>query len=584
MLGRQSDQRGLWEADSLYLDHVGRGSFYGLLASMRGKLFRDEDFAELYCADNGRDSVPPSLLATALLLQTHDRASDAEAKQRADFDIRWKVALGIEVEDRPFAKSTLQLFRARLILHDRVRDVFERSLRFARESGYIRGRRMKVALDTTCILGRGAVKDTYNLLTDGIVKLLGALSELEGSDPAEWAMANGYHRYVGSSVKGEECIDWDDRASRAALLGEMVEDADRLLELSRQAQGLLDEDSSERRAIAEASELLGRLLLQDVERCEDGVSLKQGVSRDRMVSVHDPDMRHGHKSSSRRFDGHRASVAVDTDSQLITAVDVLAGNASDNVGALAMVERSEDVTGSVVEETIGDAVYGDGVTRQVFADAGRPLVAKLPRRPERRYFPKEDFEIDLESGTCTCPAGHTTGRVYRIGSRRDRTGRLHEKRGFRFDAAVCGGCALRHRCVAAGEGKGRTVSLHPQEALLQQARELQRSDGFTKYSRRRVVVEHRLARLVQLGMRQARYFGRARTLFQLLMTATVANLTLVAGKVGVMGDGASENRSLFSALFLAVISKTWWNDTRTSRTGSQSVFPKDGFTLRVDGP
>ena len=335
-------------------------------------------------------------------------------------------------------------------------------------------------------------------------------------------------------------------------------DADRLLELSRRAQALLKEDSSEGGRIAEASELLGRLLLQDVERTDDVVSLKRGVSRDRMVSVHDPDMRHGHKSSSRRFDGHKASVAVDTDSQLITAVDVLAGNASDNVGALAMVERSEGGTGSVVEETIGDVVYGDGVTRQVFADAGRPLVAKLPRRPDGKRFPKEDFEIDLESGTCTCPAGHTTGRVYRIGSRRDRTGRLHEKRGFRFDAAVCGGCALRHRCVAAGEGKGRTVSLHPQEALLQQARELQRSAGFTKYCRRRVVVEHRLARLVQLGMRQARYFGHARTLFQLLMAATVANLTLVAGKVGVMGEGGSENRSLFSALVLAVISKIWW--------------------------
>ena len=570
MLGRQSDQRGLWEADSLYLDHVGRGSFYGLLASMRGKLFRDEDFAELYCADNGRGSVPPSLLATALLLQTYDRASDAEAKQRADFDIRWKVVLGIEVEDRPFAKSTLQLFRARLILHDRAREVFERSLRFARETGYLRGRRMKVALDTTYILGRGAVKDTYNLLSDSIVKLMRTLSELEGSDPAEWAAANGYQGYIGSSVKGAACIDWDDRSARAALLGEIVGDADRLLELSRQAQGLLDEDSPERRAIVEASELLGRLLLQDVERADDGVSLRQGVSRDRMVSVHDPDMRHGHKSSSRRFDGHKASVAVDTDSQLITAVDVLAGNASDNVGALAMVECSEDVTGSVVEETIGDAVYGDGVTRQVFADAGRPLVAKLPRRPERRYFPKEDFEIDLESGTCTCPAGHTTGRVYRMGTRTDSTGRTHQLRAFRFDAAVCGGCALRHRCVAAGEGKGRTVSLHPQEALLQQARELHRSDGFTKYSRRRVVVEHRLARLVQLGMRQARYFGRARTLFQLLMAATVANLTLVAGKVGVVGEGGSENRSLFSVLFLAVISKIRWHDTRTSRTGSQT--------------
>ncbi len=102
--------------------------------------------------------MPPSLVATALLLQAYDKVSDAEAKQRADFDIRWKVALGIEVEDRPFAKSTLQLFRAQLILHDRVRAIFQRSLQFARQTGYLKGRRMKVAVDTTYILGRGALQ------------------------------------------------------------------------------------------------------------------------------------------------------------------------------------------------------------------------------------------------------------------------------------------------------------------------------------------------------------------------------------------------------------------------------------------
>ena len=69
MLGERSNRRGLWEADRLYLDHVGRDTFYGLLASLRGHMFRDEDFAEFYCADNGRDSV----LATALLLQTHEK-------------------------------------------------------------------------------------------------------------------------------------------------------------------------------------------------------------------------------------------------------------------------------------------------------------------------------------------------------------------------------------------------------------------------------------------------------------------------------------------------------------------------------
>ena len=222
MLGERSDQRGLWEADRLYLDHVGRDTFYGLLASLRGRLFRDADFAEFYCPDNGRDSVPPSLLATALLLQSHDKVSDAEAKARADFDLRWKVALGIEVEDRPFAKSTLQVFRAQLILHDRVREVFESSLRLARESGYLKKRSMKVALDTTNILGRGAVRDTYNLLGDGIVKLLRALSQVEGISVGKWAQAQGYHRYhryhryLGSSVKGEAAIDWSDKRARTA--------------------------------------------------------------------------------------------------------------------------------------------------------------------------------------------------------------------------------------------------------------------------------------------------------------------------------------------------------------------------------
>ena len=536
MLGERSDQRGLWEADRLYLDHVGKDTFYGLLASLRGQLFRDSDFAGFYCADNGRDSVPPSLLATALLLQTHDKVSDAEAKARADFDIRWKVALGIEIEDRPFAKSTLQVFRAQLILHDKVRAVFESSLRLARESGYLKKRGMRVALDTTNILGRGAVRDTYNLLADGIVKLLRALAAVEEVPVRQWAEAHGYERYLGSSVKGESAIDWSGKKARAGLLATIVADADRLLEASRQAQEALGEGSPERQGIVAAAELLGQLLLQDVERTGDGIGLKDGVSRDRMMSVHDPEMRHGHKSSSRRFDGHKAAIVVDTDTQLITEVEVLPGNAPDNLGALGLVERSEANTGVPVEEALGDAAYGDGDTRQAFADAGPDLIARVPGRPNRKHFPKEDFLIDLEAGTCTCPAGQVTGTIVPIGKRTGRTGRIHQMRAFQFDGALCGVCPLRPRCIAAKGRKGRRVQLHPQEALLQEARVLQRSDAFAGYRKWRVVVEHRLARLVQLGIRQARYFGRAKTRFQLYLAATVANLTLVAGKSGLTGD------------------------------------------------
>ena len=231
---------------------------------------------------------------------------------------------------------------------------------------------MKVALDTTNILGRGAVRDTCNLLADGIVQLIRALAQLKGINVGQWAKSQGYHRYLGSSVKGEAAIDWSDKRARTALLAEIVADADRLLELSRQAQGELAEDSAERQQIVAGAELLGQLLLQslpparsgDIERKsgdgdgDDGVNLEDGVSRDRMMSVHDPEMRHGHKSSSRRFDGHKAAIVVDTDSQLITAVEVLPGNAPDNLGALELVEESEANTGVPVEEAMGDAAYG----------------------------------------------------------------------------------------------------------------------------------------------------------------------------------------------------------------------------------
>ena len=485
MLGERSDQRGLWEADSLYLDHVGRDTFYGLLASLRGRMFRDSDFAEFYCADNGRDSVPPSLLATALLLQAHDKVSDAEAKARADFDIRWKVALGIEVEDRPYAKSTLQVFRAQLILHDKAREVFESSLRLARESGYLKKRGMKVALDTTNMLGRGAVEDTYNLLADGIVKLLWALAAVEKSTAKEWAKAQGYKRYLGSSIKGETAIDWSDRRARAALLDSIVADADRLLELPRQAQGELAEDSAERQGIVAAAELLGQLLLQDVERTDDGVGLRDGVSRDRMMSVHDPEMRHGHKSS-RRFDGHKAAIVVDTDSQLITAVEVLPGNDPDNLGALELVEQSEANTGVPVEESMAMPLMATATPGRPSPMRSGTLIARVPDRPNRSHFPKEDFHIDLEAGTCTCPAGNVARRIVSFGTRTSPTGRTHRLNGFRFDGAVCGVCSLRSQCVAGSSGLGRTVQLHPQEALLQQARALQQSEAFAGYRQRRV--------------------------------------------------------------------------------------------------
>ena len=523
MLGKRSAQRGLFEADTVYGAFVGRDSFYGWLASQRGELFRDEAFAGLYVLDNGRPSVPPSVLAVALVLQTYAGVSDDEAKQRADYDLRWKVALGVELDARPFAKSTLQEFRAQLIVHEEQAAIFQASLEEAKRRRKFRTksgekRKLKVALDTTNILGRGAVKDTYNLLGDGIIKLARVLAKLSGQPLTAWAEEQGYGRYVGqTSLKGTAEIDWGAAEQRRRFLGEIVADADRLLEQARVARTGLAAGSAAETMLLEAAGLLSRVLVQDVDRREDGPAIKQGVAKDRLLSVHDPEMRHGRKSASKRFDGYKAAVAVDTDEPIITAVTVLAGNAPDAEGALELVEQTEVNTGCAVDETMGDCAYGSGETRQAFAEAGRTIVAKVPNPSNQGCFPKTAFVLDLEAMSATCPAGQTS---------QDFTPSPTGGGQFRFAASVCAACPLRAQCVR-GVG-GRTVAVHPQERLLREARALQASPAFTEYRRRRQMVEHRIARLVQLGIRQARDTGTPKILFQLLMAAAVANLTYLA--------------------------------------------------------
>lgn len=546
MLGKRSRQHGLFEADHLYLDFVGRDSFYGFLASQRGKLFRDEDFAEFYCPDNGRPSVAPSLLANVLLLQTHDGVSDEEAKARADYDLRWKVALGTEVDERPFAKSTLQLFRAQLILKEKMRAVFTRSLEFAKQSGYLQQRRLRVLLDTTYILGRGAVKDTYNLLGDGIQQLCRAVAQAQQQELGVWVQAHEFQRYFGASLKGQAEVDWDDEQSRQAFLQGIVRDAHRLRRMAQATRAALAQDDPQREKLAEAGQLLEQLIEQDVEFVADQAKLKEGVSRDRIVSVHDPEMRHGRKSSSKRFDGHKAAIGVDADSRLITAVDVLPGNAADASPALPLTEASEQNTGLEVGETVGDCAFGDGNTRQEFAEAQRKLVAKVPNTGRRDQIHKSQFRIDVEAMTCTCPAGHTTATLITTGYWLNRNRKKQPGKSFAFSVARCADCPLRPRCIKGKVNRGRTVQLHPQEALLQQARALQNSPAFQAYRQMRQTVEHRLARLVQLGIRRAHYFGRHKTLFQLLMAATVANLTLVATQTGQMG---AKSRAISSFFF-----------------------------------
>ena len=533
MLGKRSPQDSLFACDQSFRDLVGSESFYVYLAEHRHDLFRDEDFASLYCLDNGRPSIAPSVLAVALLLQWYESVSDEEAARRAKLDLSWKVALGIELMDVPFVKSVLCEFRNKLILHKQQKRFFDLSLKHARTQGFFKSRNIQIALDTTPIFGRGAVEDTYNMLAEALRLLISALSAFARQSAEEFATCHNLSRYVvAKSFKGSfESINWDNPDERQSVLNCLVADCERTLLLAQAALTDLTQESSKSIEIVKASSLLRRLLAQDVERTNTGTpTITQGVAQDRIVSVHEPEMRHGRKSASQCFNGYKGALAVEPSSQIITAVDVIPANAHDSQDAQALINESAEKTGLSVTTVIGDGAYGTIEARLDAQEAVKPysLVAPVAQMPRTGRFTKEDFHIDIEHSDVRCPAGELT-RTYSRRTEKKRTGRTFAYRSYRFAPKQCGACALRTQCLKQTTPY-RSVLVHEHEGLVTDAKAFQRTDIFRRIYRTRVAVEHRIARLMRFGARKARYFGSSKVLFQFAMTAALANLTLMASR------------------------------------------------------
>ena len=551
MVGKRKPQRELFDVGNVFPLELPPGSFHAQLAAVAPTLFQDADFADLY-REGGRPSVPPSQLALLLLLQYQAGVSDEEAVARSAYDLRWAAVLGRSAGEPLCARTTLLLFRSRLVLHGAMERLFDRSLQHAREAGLLKDHPLHVVLDTRPIVGRGAVEDTYNLIARAMDRLLRELAKQGGQAPSVWAEAHGltpYLRRREASLKGSTGIDWSNTRERQVFLTTLVGEARRLLGLAEPVLSALGAAAD--REVRAEYELLTQILAQDVterER-EDGpprVELREGTAKDRVPSATDPDQRHGHKSASKKFTGHKTRVAVEKESQLITDIDALAGNAPDAQDALAQVEAVERRTGQTVASTTGDCAFGAGATRQAFADAERVLHAKVPAPAvQPGELGKHRFILHWEGDqvvAVTCPHHRTT----RDGKPQKDGGQV-----FTFAPEGCQRCPLRFACRS---GKApRTITIHPQEALRAAAREFQASAAGQEWLRERVVAEHTLARLARLGIGQARYVGLKKTRFQLLVTAAVVNFRwtwnwqarqAAAGSLGPWWDAGAALRGL----------------------------------------
>ena len=260
------------------------------------------------------------------------------------------------------------------------------------------------------------------------------------------------------------------------------------------------------------------------------------MAQDRIISTNDTEMRHGRKSSSRRFDGYKAHIIEDIDSELITEVAVTSGNAHDSEPLEDMIDRQKETLGDTPDTLIGDSHYGIPDNRVKLKRRHIEMVAKLPKgtHTNNGKFSKADFTI--EKDRVTCPAGYTTEKIYQA---RDHRNRKVKK--FQFPADVCRDCPKRKQCTTAKNG--RSITLHYHQDVVDEVADFNETEKFEQIYRKRAIVERKISELLyRHRLRFGRYIGKKKIQMQALWTATVVNLkklgTLVPELFGLEPVGA----------------------------------------------
>jgi hypothetical protein len=487
------------------------GKFYVFLRTIRSELF-DEAFQGQLAAvyrPRGTRPIPPALLAMVLLLQGFDQVGDAEAVENATVDLRWQLVLGCLGADRaPFSQGALVAFRERLIAHDLDKALLDKTVGLAKTRGGFGWQHLRAALDSSPLLGAGRIEDTWNLIGRALQAVVTCAAQTLRVPRTQVVRAVGLTLLDAPSLKAALDIDWQDPTAQADALARLLAEVDRL-EAWVAAQAAL----ADAPAVHAALTTLRQVLTQDLE--PDPTSgqrrIRRGVAVDRQPSIGDPAMRHGRKTKVRTFTGFKRHVVKLVDADVIVDAVVRPANEPEHA-TLAHLLPAVTAYGPLRELFI-DRGYLASPTIAALDAAGVAIRAKAWTSRNGDFFPKHAFTIDLAVGRIVCPAAQTAPI-------------LPGATAVHFPASICQPCPRRAACTPSR--RGRSITVHPHEALLQTLRTAQQDPAGRARLRTRTTIEHSLARVQQLQGPKARYKGLRKNTLDLRRIAVVTNLQRVA--------------------------------------------------------
>jgi hypothetical protein len=261
---------------------------FAFLRQHRQELFDETFQAELESmyrdTGAGKEPVMPAMMAMAVLLQEYAGVSDAEAVELTVMDKRWQLVLGRLGESTPaFSQGAFWDFRERLIRHDMDRRLLERTRELARKTKEFDWRkvpaRVRVAMDSSPLVGAGRVEDTLNLLAHAARKIVTCAANLLEIPFEQIATEAGIPLLLESSVKAGLDLHWENPGAVHEAIGCLTEQLDSLQTWVEQQF----EDATKMRPLTEHLQTLATIRRQDLEpdsvkeqRETDGYPLKTG--------------------------------------------------------------------------------------------------------------------------------------------------------------------------------------------------------------------------------------------------------------------------------------------------------------------
>lgn len=497
---------------------------WGFLRSYRHQILDEEvraALASMYANDprGGHPPLAPERLALAMLLQAGFGVADHEVPTLTAVDRRWQMILDCMGATTPaFSQGTVFSFRERARANGLMTVLLNKTVELARASKGFDHKRLRAIFDSSPLFGAGRVEDTFNLLGRAIVQLLEAAAEEGSVDAPELADELEVSVFGASSVKAVLDVDWREPRARATALSSLLEQFARLQSWLRER---FDEAELARPPLSERLETVRQIIEQDTEPDPEAPRkgkaqarrVRDGVAKDRLISLSDRDQRHGRKSSTKAINGYKRHVAVDADVPgLIHAAVVQPANKREHDAASPLLEKLE-ANGSTIVELHHDRGYLPAEAIVTKHREGVKVVSKPPTVVRNDFYAKDEFAIDFEQETVMCPAGVTV--PLRIGKT------------IAFPIGSCRECKKRKRCTTSRQ---RQISIHHEERWYREmARDLATKKGRAA-RRERVAVEHTLARVSAIQGNRARFRGLEKNQFDLERTAVLNNCFVLAGQ------------------------------------------------------